>query len=84
MASLDFNIGPHGFSRVLEKMNITAGIHLNAHAFTSTKRRLSDAIRHTSTDFKKARKRRKLLKAGLSDKRHAKEGVVYKSGGFND
>ena len=30
------------------------------------------------------RRRRKIVRAGLADTRHAKEGVVYKPGGFND
>ena len=69
---------------VLEKMNVETGIHLDAHILRSTKRRRADATRHASEQLKKGRKIGKLVKAGFADRIHAKEGVVYQSGGFNN
>ena len=66
MASLDFNMGPTGFDKVLEKMKVTSGVHFQAHAIQGTKRRLSDASRHASEELKNQRKRRKIAKAGLA------------------
>ena len=84
MASLDFNMGPTGFCKVLKKMNVTSGVHFQAHAIQGTKRRLSNASRYALEELKNQRKRRKIVKAGLADTRHAKEGVLYKPGGFNE
>ena len=58
--------------------------HLKAHANQATKRRLSGASRNASAEVNNQRKRKKMVKAGLADTRHVKEGVVYKPGGFND
>ena len=69
MASLDFNIGPNGYGMFFLR---------------STKRRRADATRHASKQLKKGRKIRNLVKAGFADRIHAKEGVVYQSGGFNN
>ena len=75
---------PNGYGMVLEKMNVETGIHLDAHILRSTKRRRADATCHASEQLKKGRKIRKLVKAGFADRIHAKEGVVYQSGGFNN
>ena len=49
----------------------------------STRKRRRDAAGHASTATKKSRLNRKVFKAGLSDQRAAKEGVLYETGGFN-
>ena len=40
MASLDFNMGHIGFGKVLEKMNVTSGVHFQAHAIQGIKQRI--------------------------------------------
>ena len=64
-------------------MNVLMGKY-QAHAIQGTKTRLSNASRHASEELKNQRKKRKIAKAGLADTIHAKEGVLYIPGGFND
>ena len=83
MASLDFNYGPTGYSKILEELDISSGVYRRHHILQSTRKRTSDAARHCTNRYKKLRKLKKLQRAGLSDKRKEKEGVMYNPGGFN-
>ena len=83
MAVLEFNKGLGGYKDILEKLQIPLGHHTAQSIRSSTRKRRQDAARHSSVISKKSRLRRKLFKAGLSDQRTAKEGLLYESGGFN-
>ena len=83
LASLNFNCGSSGFTKLMEELNIEPGAHLTRYATKSTARCISDASRKSMETSKKIKKRKKLVKAGLADKYQATKGVLYQSGGFN-
>ena len=56
MASLDFNYGPTGYSKILEELDISSGIYLRHHILQSTRKHTSDAARHCTNRYKKLRK----------------------------
>ena len=83
MASLDFNYGPTGYSKILEELDISSGVYRRHHILQSTKKRTSNAACHSTNRYKKLRKIKKLQRVGLSDKRKEKEGLMYNPEGFN-
>ena len=84
MASLDFNCGATGYSKLLEELSIDSGSHLTRYITSCTARRITNAAKKSSESVKKSRKRHKLVRAGLADKRNKTEGLLYKAGGFNE
>ena len=84
MASLDFNCGATGYSKLLEELSIDYGSHLTRYITSCTARRITNAAKKSSESVKKSRKRHKLVKAGLTDKRNKTEGLLYKAGGFHE
>ena len=84
MAVLEFNFGPTGFNNILLKLGITPGSNTTHYTQSSAKKRQTAAKRHASTPVKAQRKHRKLVKAGLADRRKHAEGVTYAAGGFNE
>ena len=53
MAVLDFNIGPRGFSNLLQKMDIEECFHLHQHSLQNSHKRRLTSVRHASTPVKR-------------------------------
>lgn len=84
MASLEFNIGPHGFSKVLDNLSVETGANLHQHMNRAAIKRVRAAERQMTPENKNKRKRQKLDKATKSDQREKVEGTLYEAGAFNN
>ena len=83
MATLEFNMGPQGLGEVITTLGMKTGTNLAAHMKKAAVTRTARAKRKSAVATIQKRKQRKLDKAGLSDVRQEREGVIYESGGFN-
>lgn len=81
-AVLDFNAGPKGIERVLQKLNIASGAHASKHVEQATKLCVSRARVKALQSSKLAAKRRKLEAIVTEQHRVEEEGSTYAPGAF--
>lgn len=82
MAVLDYNAGPRGIERVLEKVDIACRTHTAKHVQQATKACISRAREKALNSSKVAKKRRKLDAVAAEQRRLEEEGPTYAPGGF--
>ena len=82
MATLEYNLGPVGFNRVLNDLGVSPGHHQDVRVRRATVKRLKRASASMSRASLLKRKERKRNAASQQDFYEAREGVVYESGAF--
>ena len=82
MAVLEFNVGPAGFHKILEKLGMSVGYHQDIRSHRATVKRLKRGAASMSPLAVSKRKKRKTTSAKQKDIQQAKEGPLYRAGAF--
>lgn len=83
LAVLEFNLGPEGYHRVLEKLGISPGVHVKSQSARACVRRVKRAMQSETAASISKRKKRKINKNKQQENYEQAEGNLYESGAFN-
>ena len=82
LATAWFNNPDNAIESLFSEMGLPVGVHTAAAVARLASQRRYDAARKSLDVTKKARKKRRRLKKGVSDDQADEEGVTYEPGGF--